>query len=232
VVTAIFYGFAPSRVAEAVPAVWRRADPDAVVAARQAGAGAALARLLAEGHREGLIRATELARSAAEHVGTVAGRPLTAANLSRLDRAATVEGRLWQAMTVLREHRGEGHVIALAHAEVGPVESHVLRAAAGEAGLDFLRSSRGWSTSEVNAAQGELERRGWLSETGALTAAGRSARVDYEGVTDRLAAGPWRALGSEPTSRLAELLLPIAERVVAGCAEAMRLGLGSPWPPP
>ena len=231
-VTAVFAGFAPSRVAAALPAVWRTAGPGEVAVARSAGASAALRRLLADVEPAMVLRAAHLAAEAADHVGSTAGRPLAAANLALLAGTTRPLDRLWQALTVLREHRGDGHVVALTAGEIGPVEAHVLRAAAGEADLGFLRTSRGWADEDVEEAIARLRHRGWIDETGSLTSAGRSARSGYEMTTDRLAAAPWRHLGVERADELAALLLPLAERVVAGHAEAMRIGLGSPWPVP
>ncbi len=232
VVTALFYGFAPGRVAAALPGAWDTTHPADVVAARGSGVQDALTRLLAGTDATELARAAELAVSAAEQIGDTAGRPLTAANLALLAADGSAEGRLWQAMTVLREHRGEGHLIALAHAEVGPVHAHLLRAAAGAADLAFLQSSRGWSDEDMASGRTELRQRGWLDSEGALTAAGQSVRDGYEAATDRLARAPWAHLGEERTEDLAARLRPLAEQIVTGCADAMTIGLGSPWPPP
>ena len=38
--------------------------------------------------------------------------------------------RLWHAATILREHRGDGHVAALVGARIGGTEAHVLSALA------------------------------------------------------------------------------------------------------
>lgn len=232
VVSSAFYGFAPHRVAEAIPSAWSKAEPREVVAARASGVEAALGRLLSGVHPDALNRAAALAQMAAKCADDVAGRPLTAANRALLAEADPVAVRLWQAMTVLREHRGEGHVIALAYAEVRPVEAHVLRAAAGTADLDFLRVSRGWSEADIAFEREGLRGRGWLDVGGELSELGKTGQAAYEAATDRLAARPWRELGAARTLELAELLRPIAELVVSGCADAMKVGLGSPWPPP
>ena len=48
VVTALFYNFAPSRVARALPAAWDFAPPEAALAARRDGSVAALRRALGD----------------------------------------------------------------------------------------------------------------------------------------------------------------------------------------
>ena len=232
VVTAVFYGFAPARVSDAIPAAWEKATPGEVLAARSSGVEAALSRLLAVADPVALTRAADLAQLAAHCAEDVAGRPLTASNRSLLEGAESAAGRLWQATTVLREHRGEGHSIALAHAQVGPVAAHVLRASAGAADVEFLRTSRGWEEADMSAAKAELEDRRWIDSVGYLTELGRTERAAYEAATDRLAAAPWLGLGAKQTDELAELLRPLAALVVNGGADAMRVGLGSPWPPP
>src|SRR5690348_8524140 len=65
VVTAAFFGFAPGMVARAIPDVWTRAAPDAVLAARTAGAGTALRQILPAGAESGVPGAVTLLERAA-----------------------------------------------------------------------------------------------------------------------------------------------------------------------
>ena len=58
-----------------------------------------------------------------------------------------------------------------------------------------------------------LTERGWLVEE--LIAGGRRWWPPVEADTDRLALGPWQALGDAACDRLAELLTPIRRTVVA-----------------
>src|SRR4051794_16786654 len=48
VVDALFYNFAPGEVARHIPKVWRTTTPEAAMAARQAGCGKALRRILGD----------------------------------------------------------------------------------------------------------------------------------------------------------------------------------------
>ena len=59
-----------------------------------------------------------------------------------------------------------------------------------------------------------LADRGWLAD-GALTAPGLAVVTAVEADTDRLALGPWQALGAQGCDRLAELLRPVRRAVVA-----------------
>ena len=141
-----------------------------------------------------------------------AGRPLAAANadLEWPDEPHLV---LWQAATILREHRGDGHVAALLTAGLDPVESLVSFAAVGAAPAEVF-ASRGWSADAWAAAGERLAGRGWLNPDGTATAAGHEGRASVERLTDELAAGPYRALGVESVGRLARLAGPITMAVV------------------
>jgi hypothetical protein len=161
----------------------------------------------------------------------VAGRVLAAANAS-LGRREDAYERLWQATTTLREHRGDGHVAALVAADVTPVESHLLKVAAGESPEESLRLGRAWDDERWSAGVRKLRERGWTDEAGGLTDAGRAARGDVERRTDAAAAGPWRALGQERTARVAALLRPVADAVVASGWVPFPNPVGLPWPPP
>ena len=112
-VAATFYVFNPTLVAHFIPAAWEAAGPEDVVAARYRGVSAAWRRLLGEETLASaeVAEAAELARTAAAGC-TVAGRPLYAghADLAWPDEPHLV---LFHALTLLREHRGDGHVAAL-----------------------------------------------------------------------------------------------------------------------
>ncbi len=212
VVTATFYNFAPSFVARRVPAVWSSCPPADALAARLAGVDTALRRVVPDWVGSGEAReAAGLARSAAGAV-QVAGRPLAAGEVAQPwpDAPHLV---LWQALTVLREHRGDGHLIALGIREVGGLESHVLASAATGVARDWLLTARGWDAAEWDAAADRLTARGWLDGQ-ELTPAGREVRTAVEADTDRLAAAPWAALGDDGCDRLAELLTPVRQAVV------------------
>ncbi len=211
-VAATFYSFNPEMVRAHVPAAWRVAAPEKVLEARLRGVDGALRAIL--GDRAGspeLAEAAALARELAEAAGTGA-RPLAAANAD-LPWPAEPHLALWQAATILREHRGDGHVAALLTAGLDPVESLVSFAAVGAAPVEVF-DSRGWSADEWAAATTRLAGRGWLTADGAATDAGRAGRDEVERHTDELAAGPYRALGAARFGRLAQLAGPVTMAVV------------------
>jgi hypothetical protein len=227
-VTASFFNFAPPMVARALPGVWDLITPEDALAVRSAGAVAAL-RQLVGGRQAEVAAAADLLWRAADGLDC-SGRVLAAANA-----ALPVKGdgealaRLWQAATLLREHRGDGHFAALVAAGVDGCEAVVLRC-----GQDLSREQmqpvRGWADEDWDAAAGRLAARGWLDEDGRITPAGAAARQAVEDATDRAAARPWARLGAGATGELAARLTPIA----AACATVLPFPnpVGVPAPPP
>ncbi|ANP55533.1 hypothetical protein J2Z21_006505 [Streptomyces griseochromogenes] len=203
-VASAFYSFNPRMVAEHIDSRWGIASPDEVLAARLRGIDRTYRTLFGDRvESPELAEAAALARRAAEAAGT-AGRPLAAAN-AELSWPEAPHLQLWQAATILREHRGDGHIAALLLADLDPVESLVSFAAIGAASVERFES-RGWSGEQWSSARARLAARGLVEPDGTATEAGRALRRDVEERTDRLAAAPWRALGREATDRLVGLL--------------------------
>jgi hypothetical protein len=118
VVFATFYNFSIAHVRRAIPDAWAFAPPSAALQAREQGSAAALRRAFAGKDLAGAVQtAAVLARAAAESA-PMEGRVLFAANRA-LPWPAEPAAVLWQACTLLREHRGDGHVAALAAAGIG-----------------------------------------------------------------------------------------------------------------
>ena len=205
--TATFYNYSPSLHRYALPAAWGIATPADVLAARFRGVQAVYERVAAP--TDGLDELTDLATRAADGL-SFAGRPLAAANAG-VDLPDEPFARAWQALTVLREYRGDGHVATLLVSEVGPVEALVVYAAwQSTVSARFLRATRGWDDDAWPAAEQRLRDRGWLDAQGALTDLGRRERDAIEEATDRLAAAPFEALGRDGTERLFQLARPLA----------------------
>ncbi|MER5735457.1 MULTISPECIES: hypothetical protein [unclassified Streptomyces] len=199
-VASAFYSFDPATVARYVPGAWDVAAPGDVLAARLRAVDRTYRGLFDVAEVE---EAAGLARRAAEAADT-AGRPLAAAH-AELPWADEPHLVLWQAATLLREHRGDGHVAALLGAGLDPVEALVSFAAVGAA-PEAVFASRGWSAGEWAAARERLAGRGLVDADGGATPAGRELRAGVERRTDELAARPWAVLGDEATARLADLL--------------------------
>jgi hypothetical protein len=213
VVTAIFYNFAPERVAKALPTAWQIAGPDAALRARQESAVAALRRYGLEAD-ESVGVAAELAGRAARQA-PLDGRPLFAANLA-LPWPNDPLAALWHATTLLREQRGDAHVAVLAAAGVSGRESNLLHAAAGGVPRDYIARTRDYDEAAWRHHEERLADRGLLNEDGSLTAAGRESKDDIESRTDALGLSALDALSDDEVETLFQALTPITRAVIAG----------------
>ncbi len=208
-----FFGFAPTMVALALPDIWTRISPEKALTARLDGARAALGPLLEETRPAELAELAGLMRTAAEHA-TVPGRVLAAANAA-LPWPQDPLGILWHAATILREHRGDGHVAALVTAGLDGAETGAWRVSMGGIGREDFQRVRGWSDDEWIAATGRLCARGWLDSAGGPTEAALLAFHSIEMTTDRIASPVWDALGPDAVERCVAALTPIARRAAA-----------------
>jgi hypothetical protein len=219
VVTATFYNFNPELVGRFFPRAWTLATPEAVVAARFDAADVALRRLL----REESVTAPETAELVellreATAACRPEGRPLYAGHAG-LDWPDPPHLALWHAATLLREHRGDGHIAALIAAGLSGIESLITHTATGRGMLpSAARLLRGYSDEQWSAAQDGLRDRGILDEDGALTVDGTAVRAEIEAMTDDLASAPWAHLGGARTRRVIELAKPLARRAAANGA--------------
>ncbi|HEX4092645.1 MAG TPA: hypothetical protein VHZ33_28325 [Trebonia sp.] len=219
VVAATFYNFNPALVARSIPDAWQLATPATVIEARYVAVDAALTRLLGEDviASADMLSLAALARRAADGC-TPEGRPLYAGNadLSWPDAPHLV---MWHALTLLREHRGDGHICALAVAGLSGIEALVTHTKTGKGFLtEFAKQSRGWSQQQWDAAEAGLRDRGLLDADGALSAAGQALRAQLEADTDRLAAAPWRHLGDEGTTEVIRIAKAMSRAVAAAGA--------------
>jgi hypothetical protein len=225
VVTAMFYNFAPGRVAKALPAAWEFASPAAVLRTREESAVAAL-------RRSGVVD-DESVRTAAELAARAArdapldGRPLYAANVA-LDWPDEPVAKLWHAVTLLREQRGDGHVAVLAAAGVSGRESNVLHAAAGRVTREMVMRSRDYDDGQWAEIQDRLRRRGLMDDRGELSDAGRELKQRIEDTTDALALSALDTLTDDEVETLFATLTPITRTVVAAgdVPAATPMGLG------
>ncbi|HKI41350.1 MAG: hypothetical protein P4L48_12320 [Mycobacterium sp.] len=213
VVTAIFYNFAPERVAKALPTAWQIAGPEAALRARQDSAVAALRRCGLDTD-ENVTVAAELAAKAARHA-PLDGRPLFAANCA-LPWPDDPLAALWHAATLLREQRGDAHVAALTAAGISGRESNVLHAAAGGLPRDYIARTRDYDEAAWRHQEQSLAERGLLREDGSLTSAGRKLKDRIEFTTDALGLSALDALNDDEVETLFQTLTPITRAVIAG----------------
>jgi hypothetical protein len=214
VVTALFYNFSPARVAKALPAAWEIAGPQSALRARQESAVAALHRYGVRDDDENVGTAVELAMKAVQ-TASVDGRALYAANLA-LRWPAEPVAALWHATTLLREHRGDGHVAVLAAAGISGRESNVLHAAAGAVPADYIKRTRHYDDAEWRTCEQSLADRGLLTSDGSLSAAGTQLKQHVEDTTDALSLRAFNGLDDDEITALLDALAPIARLVIAG----------------
>src|SRR6185437_3715349 len=240
VVAASFFNFAPAFVARAIPGVWELITPEEALRVRLAGAAEGLGRPLAGQEAEVAAAGDLLWRAIGEldfsgrvlaaanaALPVLPGEVVAAASASSASSAAAGLGRLWQAATLLREHRGDGHFAALAAADIDGCEAVVLRCC-----LDLRREDmqpvRGWTDEAWDSAVSRLAARGWVGADGALTSAGREAPAAVEAATDRAASRPWARLGPEATAEIAAALTPLARACAAALPYPSPIGVPAP----
>lgn len=183
VVEATFYNFHPAMVRRAIPDAWSYATPEAILADR-ANSAAAVLRRVAPDIAEVAEKVVPQLRAAIT-AASASGRPLFAANRDVPEPDNPVAA-LWQAITTLREHRGDGHIACLLAEEIEGCDPHVLFAADTGTPPEIWLANRGWTESDWSTAHSRLAARGLVDADG-ITDTGRALRAHIEARTDALA---------------------------------------------
>jgi hypothetical protein len=221
VVAATFGVFDPAIVTRAIEGGWAVTTPEAALAARLEGATAGLRRMLDDVVDAGAVkRATEiLARAgdaAASDPGGYPGRPLFAALHGLGLPGDGAYGDLWRAADVLREHRGDSHVVAWTAMGLSAVEIGLLTELwwGGEP-RRYIRT-RGWDDAALDAGTTSLQERGFLThdDPAVFTSAGEEVRAVIEEMTDRGEAAIVDSIGADEDELFA-LIEPMAKAIVA-----------------
>jgi|SRR5579875_3982998 len=214
VVDALFYNFAPGEVARHIPKVWRTTTPEAALAARLAGCTTALRQILG-----GLVsapsftRAVELLTKAATSA-PFEGRPMYAA-LRAIPLPDDPVTRLFHAASLLREHRGDGHITALMAEGIGGLEAHAVHALAVGIPAEKFGRIHHLPAAQLAAVVGGLRDRDLIADDGWLSERGRTTKQRIESLTDDLAAAPYEALSPDELDELMAALEPLASVLVA-----------------
>lgn len=225
-VVAMFGGFAPALVHRALPAAWSIASPAVVLEARLAGAENSLREVVAD--ERVVERAAEALAAVAARVDTI-GRPLSAANAA-LPADPNPYRSLWQSTATLREHRGDGHVIALVTEQIAGLSSIVLRSTI-DLDAPTIQKSRGWSDDEWILEHDALTARGLIAADGRVTPTGEAAVARAEDLTNRLATSPWAGLDSNQRLHVASALWPISAACRQLIPEPNPLAMLPSWNP-
>lgn len=213
-VDALFYSFAPGEVARHIPKVWQTTTPEAAIAARQDGCVKALRRILGD-HVDALAfaRATDLLLKAATSA-PIEGRPMYGA-LRSLPIPDGVVARCFHAASLLREHRGDGHVAALMIEGVGRLEAHVLLALAMDMPAEKFGRIHHLPPDQIAAVIDGMRDRDWIGGDSWLSVEGRAVKQRVESHTDDLAAAPYEILDPNELDELTATLEPLATLLVA-----------------
>ena len=164
VVAATFYSFSPSLIAKYIPLAWSIASPDAVTKARLAAVGGIMDAALASYNRSEITAAISQLEPIALDL-SLDGHPLYAGQRG----VPFVEDpliRLWQILTLFREHRGDSHLACLVSVPLGGVEANVLHHLDGRAAKEFLTRSRGFGEQDWQLATARLINLGLVSQDG------------------------------------------------------------------
>jgi hypothetical protein len=223
-VLACFFSFAPVMVERALPGVWGLITPELALQVRASGAVAGLTRIAGEVGLDAVELAEvnqllERVLAGLDHSGRILG----AVNAA-LPRPEDPYAKLWLAATIVREHRGDGHIAALVAAGLGACETIAWRCA-NDLDRPVLQAARGWTDDEWSAALAALTERGWLDSSGQPTALGVEGFRDVELRTDVTAAPAWRGVDAD---RLAELLGPLSQACQANFPVSNPIGLRPP----
>jgi hypothetical protein len=227
-VAAMAYGFAPAMVERAIPDAWGFADPAAVVVARIASAADALRHHL---DQPAITSLSELSGLLWEAIAgcRFEGRPLAAA-WSQVPRPEDPVESAWLAATILREHRGDGHVLAAVSAGLRGLDATVTFVATGAVTREIIQPTRGWSDDDWQQSSRRLQARGLMNRDGRLTKTGGALRRDVEDLTDRLAAAPVERLGETGVRRAIDLAAPVSRCLIDNGVVPVPNPIGAPRP--
>jgi hypothetical protein len=215
VVAAAFGVFNPAVVIPSVTHGWTLTSRDGMLAAREAGATASLRRILGDAPT-GIDFATSVLRRAGD-AATGEGRALFS-GLRSLGFPGDPVGDLWRAADLVREHRGDSHIVAWVGAGLDPVEIGLLTEGYWGIPMRTYIFSRGWSSAQIDAAMQRLADHGLVAGN-ALTDDGRAFRDEVEWLTDRQERSIIGAIGDD----IDELLT-----ILESWAEAIRAANGYP----
>jgi hypothetical protein len=194
--------------------VWRTTTPEAAIAARRMGCAKALRRILGDRiDSPAFARAVDLLIKAATSA-PFEGRPMYAA-LRAIPIPDDPVARLFHAASLLREHRGDGHIAALMSEGVGGLEAHVLAALDMDIPAEKFGRIHHLPAAQLAAVIDGMRDRGLIGVDGGVSERGRAVKRRVEALTDDLAAKPYASLGSDELEELMAALEPLATLLVA-----------------
>jgi len=218
VVAATFGVFNPAIVIPAVEEGWSKATPEQVLDARHDGQRTALRRMLGgagpAGDTARLERATELMTRAGDAAASP-GRSLFAGLRSLPPFEGDPLMAMWRSADVLREHRGDSHVLAWSAMHLSAVEIGLLTELWWHQKPGGYIRTRGWDADQIAAGLASLRDRGFVTgdDPAGFTPEGEQLRSVVEEMTDNGETEVVAALGAD-ADELFELLAPWTNAVL------------------
>jgi hypothetical protein len=118
--------------------------------------------------------------------------------------------RLWHAATLLREHRGDGHIAALVAEGIGGTEAHVLHALSEGIPAEKFGRVQHLPAAQLTAVVDGMRARGLIDASGWLSDTGQKSKERVESLTDDLAAPAYDNLTPSELDQLITDLGPIS----------------------
>lgn len=199
VVAATFGVFEPGLIASLYDEGRRTCSLADIRAAKQAGSVQTLGEVLGEVD-PGVVSVVRRAAEAADPTGRALHAGLTA-----VPWPDDLLGQLWHACTILREHRGDGHLAACVAAGLDGLEANLVTEAWVGWEPFAYTGTRGWSPEAMQAGVEGLAARGLMTAEGGLTDAGRALREQIEEATDRSVARAVAGAGDDLPAAVARL---------------------------
>jgi hypothetical protein len=126
-----------------------------------------------------------------------------------------VVARMFHAASLLREHRGDGHIAALMVEDIGRLEAHVLYALGMNMRAEKFGRIHHLPPAQLTAVIDGMRARGLIADDGWLSEQGRAVKQRVESLTDDLASKPYECLESDELEELMEALEPLATLLIA-----------------
>jgi hypothetical protein len=126
-----------------------------------------------------------------------------------------VVARFFHAASLLREHRGDGHIAALMVEGVGRLECHVLFALDMGMPAEKFGRIQHLPAALLAAVVDGMRDRGLIGDDGWLSEQGRAVKQRVEALTDDLAAKPYEFLQPGELDELVAALEPLAALLLA-----------------
>ena len=123
--------------------------------------------------------------------------------------------RLFHAASLLREHRGDGHIAALMIEGVGGLDAHVLLALDMDMPAENFGRIHHLPKAQLAAVIDGMRDRGLIGDDGWLSEPGCAVKQRVEALTDDLALVPYEVLDPGELHELIAALEPLARKLIA-----------------